>query len=169
MKNTKERKFRFETLQVHAGQELPDPATGAKPYLFIRPHPTFSMTVQKLPAFDLSQSETSHAHYNPTDIFEENGSPGGGVAALAVASGSAAITYAIQKLPMPRPHRFRKYSLEEPTTSCNTLKISASRQLCKPDERTALKCHPSQHEAIFIESLGNQFSIIDIKNWQNSP
>lgn len=94
--------YRFETIQVHAGQESPDPATGA------RAVPIYQTTAYVFDNFDhaaarfnLSDAGNIYARLtNPTQsVFEERiAALEGGVAALALASGAAAVTYTIQAL-----------------------------------------------------------------------
>ncbi|MCL2381566.1 MAG: O-acetylhomoserine aminocarboxypropyltransferase/cysteine synthase [Treponema sp.] len=94
--------YRFETLQVHAGQEKPDPATGA------RAVPIYQTTSYVFPSsksaadrFALAEPGNIYTRImNPTwDVFEKRmAALEGGVAALATASGQAASTYAIQNI-----------------------------------------------------------------------
>lgn len=96
--SNEERKLGFDTLQLHAGQE-PDPTTGA------RAVPIYQTTSYNFKDFDhgknlFNLSEPGNIYtriMNPTaDVFEKRmAALDGGVAALAVASGSSAITYAI--------------------------------------------------------------------------
>lgn len=94
--------YRFETLQVHAGQEQPDPATGA------RAVPIYSST-----SFVFGDCDSAEARFalkesgniygrltNPTnDAFERRiAALEGGKAALSLASGAAAVTYAVQNI-----------------------------------------------------------------------
>ena len=95
-------KLRFETLQLHAGQEKPDPATGA------RAVPIYQTTSFVFRDFDhaaarfaLEDAGNIYARLtNPTqEVLETRvAALEGGVAALAAASGAAAIAYAIQAL-----------------------------------------------------------------------
>ena len=100
--------YRFETLQVHAGQEQPDPATDA------RAVPIYATT-----SYVFKDSDTAAGRFgltvpgniytrlmNPTSsVFEERiAALEGGAGALATASGSAAITYAIQNIATAGDH-----------------------------------------------------------------
>lgn len=100
--------YRFETLQVHAGQEQPDPATDA------RAVPIYATT-----SYVFKDSDTAAGRFgltvpgniytrlmNPTSsVFEERiAALEGGAGALATASGSAAITYAIQNIAIAGDH-----------------------------------------------------------------
>lgn len=93
-----ERKLKFDTLQVHAGQK-PDPTTGSRAvpiyqttsYVFDSPEHAANL-------FALKENGNIYTRImNPTtDVFEQRmAALEGGVGALAVSSGSAAITYAI--------------------------------------------------------------------------
>ncbi len=94
--------LKFETLQLHAGQEAPDPATGAR-----------AVPIYQTTSFVFPDSETAAARFalteegniytrimNPTtDVFEKRvAALEGGVGALALASGSAATAYAVQNI-----------------------------------------------------------------------
>ncbi|MGI6734502.1 MAG: O-acetylhomoserine aminocarboxypropyltransferase/cysteine synthase family protein [Anaerovoracaceae bacterium] len=172
MKNTKERKFRFETLQVHAGQELPDPATGARAVpIYQTTSYVFDDCAKAAGLFDLSQSGNIYTRImNPTtDIFEKRmAALEGGVAALAVASGSAAITYAIQNIAYAGDHIVSANTLYGGTYNlfANTLRnFGIETTFVNPDEKDSFKnvIRPNT-KAIFIESLGNpNSSIIDIE------
>lgn len=96
------KKYRFETLQVHAGQESPDPATDARAVpIYATTSYVFKDCAQAAGRFALSESGNIYTRLmNPTsDVFEQRiAALEGGVAALATASGAAAITYAIQNI-----------------------------------------------------------------------
>lgn len=95
-------KYRFETRQVHAGQEAPDPATGAR-----------AVPIYQTTSFvfdDCDNAEARFALREPGNIYARLTNPTqealearvasleGGVGALATASGAAAIAYALQAL-----------------------------------------------------------------------
>ena len=100
--------YRFETLQLHAGQESPDPATGA------RAVPIYQTAAYVFP--DAAHAAARFALEEPGNIYGRLTNPTqevlerrmtaleGGSAALAVASGAAAITYAIQALAQAGDH-----------------------------------------------------------------
>ncbi len=101
-KTFEERSLKFETLQLHAGQEQPDPATGARAVpIYQTSSYVFKDSEQAAARFDLSDAGNIYGRLtNPTqDIFEKRmAALEGGVAALAVASGAAAISYTFQNL-----------------------------------------------------------------------
>ena len=94
--------FRFETLQVHAGQEQPDPATGARAVpIYQTTSYVFDNCAHAAARFGLEDAGNIYGRLtNSTqDVFEKRvAALEGGVGALAVASGAAAITYAFQGL-----------------------------------------------------------------------
>jgi O-acetylhomoserine (thiol)-lyase len=93
-----ERKLKFDTLQVHAGQK-PDPATGSRAVpIYQTTSYVFDNVAHAASLFALEESGNIYTRImNPTtDVFEQRmAALEGGVGALATASGSAAITYAI--------------------------------------------------------------------------
>jgi len=100
--------YRFETIQIHAGQEKPDPATDA------RAVPIYQTTSYVFPSsksaadrFALTESGNIYTRImNPTwDVFEQRvAALEGGAAALATSSGAAAVTYAIQNITKSGDH-----------------------------------------------------------------
>ena len=95
-------KYKFETLQLHAGQEQPDPATDARAVpIYQTTSYVFADSADAAARFSLQKDGNIYGRLtNPTqDVLEKRmAALEGGVTALAVASGSAAITYAIQAL-----------------------------------------------------------------------
>ena len=95
-------KYRFETLQVHAGQETPDPATDARAVpIYQTASYVFRDSAQAAGRFALGEAGNIYTRLmNPTsDVFERRvAALEGGAAALATASGAAAVTYAIQNI-----------------------------------------------------------------------
>ena len=97
-----DRQYKFETIQVHAGQEKPDPATDA------RAVPIYQTTSYVFPSsqsardrFALTEAGNIYSRImNPTwDVFERRvAALEKGIAALATSSGAAAVTYAIQNI-----------------------------------------------------------------------
>lgn len=96
------KKYKFETLQVHVGQEQADPATDARAVpIYATTSYVFKDSSQAAGRFGLTESGNIYTRLmNPTsDVFERRiAALEGGVAALATASGSAAITYAVQNI-----------------------------------------------------------------------
>ena len=96
------RKFKFETLQLHVGQENPDPATDARAVpIYQSSSFVFRNCDHAAARFDLSDAGNIYGRLtNPTqDVLEKRmAALEGGAAALAVASGAAAISYSIQNV-----------------------------------------------------------------------
>jgi len=96
------KKIHFETLQLHAGQEHPDVATGARAVpIYATTSYVFDDCRHASALFDLSEPGNIYTRIgNPTtEVFEKRvAALEGGVGALATASGQAAITIAMQNL-----------------------------------------------------------------------
>lgn len=94
--------YKFETLQLHVGQEEPDPATDARAVpIYQTTSYVFKNSAHAAARFGLADAGNIYGRLtNSTqDVLEKRiAALEGGVAALAVASGAAAITYAIQAL-----------------------------------------------------------------------
>ncbi|MCM1119225.1 MAG: O-acetylhomoserine aminocarboxypropyltransferase/cysteine synthase [bacterium] len=97
-----ERNLRFETLQLHVGQEQPDPVTDARAVpIYQTSSYVFHNSDHAQARFNLSDAGNIYGRLtNPTeDVFEQRiAALEGGVAALAVGSGAAAIAYTFQNL-----------------------------------------------------------------------
>ena len=97
-----QRKFKFETLQLHVGQEQPDPVTDARAVpIYQTSSYVFRNCDHAAARFGLADAGNIYGRLtNPTeDVFEKRiAALEGGSAALAVASGAAAITYTIENL-----------------------------------------------------------------------
>lgn len=102
------RKLRFETIQLHAGQENPDPTTDARAVpIYQTTSYVFRNSQNAADRFALKEPGNIYGRLgNPTeDVFERRvAAMEGGVAALAVASGAAAVTYALQNILLPGTH-----------------------------------------------------------------
>lgn len=100
--------YKFETLQVHVGQETPDPATDARAVpIYATTSYVFKDSAQAAGRFGLTEGGNIYTRLmNPTsDVFEQRiAALEGGAAALATASGSSAITYAIQNIALAGDH-----------------------------------------------------------------
>ena len=99
-KSYSERDLKFETLQLHVGQETPDPVTDARAVpIYLTSSYVFHNSQHAADRFGLRDAGNIYGRLtNPTeDIFEKRiAALEGGVAALAVGSGAAALTYALQ-------------------------------------------------------------------------
>jgi len=100
--------YKFETLQLHVGQEQPDPATDARAVpIYATTSYVFHNAQHAADRFGLRDAGNIYGRLtNSTqDVFEKRiAALEGGVAALAVASGAAAITYTIQALAQQGDH-----------------------------------------------------------------
>lgn len=100
--------YKFETLQVHVGQETPDPTTDARAVpIYATTSYVFKDSAQAAGRFGLTEGGNIYTRLmNPTsDVFEQRiAALEGGAAALATASGSSAITYAIQNIALAGDH-----------------------------------------------------------------
>jgi len=94
--------YHFETIQLHGGQECPDPATGARAVpIYATTSYVFEDCAQAAARFALSEPGNIYGRLtNPTqEVLERRvAALEGGAAALALASGAAAITYTLQAL-----------------------------------------------------------------------
>ena len=102
MQTRAERNFKFETLQLHVGQEQPDPVTDARAVpIYQTSSYVFKNCEHAAARFGLTDAGNIYGRLtNPTeDVFEKRiAALEGGVAALAVASGAAAATYVFENL-----------------------------------------------------------------------
>lgn len=103
-----EKKLRFETLQLHVGQEQPDPATDARAVpIYQTTSYVFRNSQHAADRFGLSDAGNIYGRLtNSTQgVFEDRvAALEGGVAGLAVASGAAAVTYALQNIAQAGDH-----------------------------------------------------------------
>src|SRR5574344_1212705 len=102
------RNYKFETLQLHVGQEQPDPATDSRAVpIYQTTSYVFKNSAHAAARFGLADAGNIYGRLtNSTqDVFEKRiAALEGGVAALATASGAAAITYTIQALAQAGDH-----------------------------------------------------------------
>nr|WP_319487586.1 O-acetylhomoserine aminocarboxypropyltransferase/cysteine synthase family protein [uncultured Caproiciproducens sp.] len=166
-----ERKYKFETIQVHAGQEKPDSATDSRAVpIYQTTSFVFKDSAQAAARFGLTEGGNVYGRLmNPTaDVFEQRiAALEGGVAALATASGAAAITYAIENIAHAGDHIVSAntiyggtYNLLEHTLAA----FGITTTFVDPDvEGSFEKAIQPNTKAIFIETLGNpNSSVIDI-------
>ena len=103
-----QRNFKFETLQLHVGQETPDPVTDARAVpIYQTSSYVFRNSQHAADRFGLKDAGNIYGRLtNPTeDVFEKRiAALEGGTVALAVASGAAAITYTIENLAQQGDH-----------------------------------------------------------------
>lgn len=167
-----DRKLKFETLQLHAGQELPDPATGARAVpIYQTASYVFDNCRHAADRFNLSDAGNIYGRLtNPTeDVFEQRmASLEGGVAALAVASGAAAISYTFQNLAHAGDHIVAAQNIYGGTYNflAHTFKeFGVETTFVDPFEEGALENAIRENtKAVFIETLGNPNSdVADIE------
>ena len=166
-----DKNYRFETLQLHVGQEEPDSATGARAVpIYQTTAYVFDNSAHAAARFNLTDAGNIYGRLtNPTqDIFEQRiAALEGGVAALAVASGAAAITYALQNLAFAGDHIVAAKTIYGGTYNllAHTLPnygITATFVDPSDIENFASAIQPNT-KAIFIETFGNPNSnLIDI-------
>ena len=171
-KTYSERNLKFETLQLHVGQESADPVTDARAVpIYQSSSYVFRNSQHAADRFGLKDAGNIYGRLtNPTeDVFEKRiAALEGGVAALAVASGAAAVTYTIQNLAVAGDHivaakniyggtynllahTFVDYGIT--TTFVDPLDLSAFENAIQDNTK-----------ALYIETLGNPNSeVADIE------
>ena len=168
-----DKKYRFETLQVQAGQENPDPATDARAVpIYASTSFVFHNSEHAADRFALRDAGNIYGRLtNPTqNVFEERiAALEGGAAALGVASGAAAITYTIQALAKAGEHIVASKTIYGGTYNllAHTLPLSSgiTTTFVDPDDEDAFeKAIRPETKALYIETLGNPNSnIADIE------
>ena len=160
--------YKFETLQLHVGQEQPDPATDSRAVpIYATTSYVFRNAAHAAARFDLSDSGNIYGRLTNTtqEVFEKRiAALEGGVGALAVASGAAAITYTIQALARQGDHivaqktvyggtyNLLAHTLADygvTTTFVNAHDLAEVENAIRPNTR-----------AIYLETLGNPNSDI---------
>ena len=164
--------YKFETLQVHAGQEAPDPATDARAVpIYATTSYVFKDSAQAAGRFALTEEGNIYTRLmNPTtDVFEKRvAALEGGAGALATASGSAAITYAVQNIALAGDHIVSSVNLYGGTHNlfANTLmEQGLTTTFVDPaDPENFEKAIRPNTKLIYAESLGNPNSdVIDLE------
>lgn len=168
----KRKNLHFETLQLHVGQERPDPVTDARAVpIYQTASYVFRNSAHAAARFGLQDPGNIYGRLtNPTQsVFEERvAALEGGVAALAVASGAAAIAYAFQNIARAGEHIVAAETIYGGTYNllANTLPTyGVTATFVDPsDVANFERAVRSETRAIFIETLGNPNSnIIDIE------
>ena len=155
--------YKFETLQLHVGQEQPDPATDARAVpIYATTSYVFKDAAQAAGRFGLTEGGNIYTRLmNPTsDVFEKRiAALEGGVGALATASGSAAITYAIQNIATAGDHIVASSNLYGGTYNlfANTLREQGlSVTFVDPaDPANFEKAIQPNTKLLYAETLGN--------------
>lgn len=160
--------YRFETLQLHVGQEQPDPATDSRAVpIYQTTSYVFKNSAHAAARFGLADAGNIYGRLtNSTqDVFEKRiAALEGGVAALATASGAAAITYTIEALAADGGHIVAQktiyggsYNLLEHTLS----HFGVSTTFVDAHNLEAVEGAIQENtRAIYLETLGNPNSDI---------
>lgn len=166
-----ERKLGFDTLQVHAGQK-PDPTTGSRAVpIYQTTSYVFENVEHGANLFALKESGNIYTRImNPTtDVFEQRmAALEGGVSALAVASGSAAITYSILNIAGSGDEivsastlyggTFNLFSATLPRLGIKTVFVNPD------DPENFRKAINSKTKALYVEAIGNPgINLVDIE------
>ena len=158
------RNWSFETKQVHIGQEHPDPATGARAVpIYASASFVFDDCQHAADRFALKDSGNIYGRLtNPTeDVFEQRiAALEGGTAALATASGAAAVTYAFQALAKAGEHIVASKRIYGGSYNllAHTLPLTSgiTATFVDPAEEGAFEAAIREDtKAIFTETLGN--------------
>ncbi len=167
------RKYKFETLQLHAGQETPDPVTDARAVpIYQTTSYVFHNCQDAADRFGLKAGGNIYGRLtNPTqDVFERRiAALEGGSAALAVASGAAAVTYTVQALAHKGDHIVAATTIYGGTFNLfeHTFRdFGIDTTFVNPAEGAEVfeKAIQDNTQLIFIESVGNpNATLIDIK------
>jgi len=171
-KTRAERNLKFETLQLHVGQENPDPVTDARAVpIYQTSSYVFRNSQHAADRFGLADAGNIYGRLtNPTeDVFEKRiAALEGGVAALAVASGAAAITYTIENLAQAGDHIVAakniyggSFNLLQHTLPQYGIQTTFVDIFNEEEVKAAIQ---ENTKAIFIETLGNPNSdVVDIE------
>lgn len=160
--------YRFETMQLHVGQEKPDPATGARAVpIYQTTSYVFEDSAHAAAVFDMSATGNVYSRMgNPTcDVLEKRiAALEGGTGALAVASGAAAVYYAIAGLTRKGDH-----VVSQKTIYGGTYNLLAHTMVDYGVETTFVDAHNlaevegairENTKLIYLETLGNPNSDI---------
>ena len=168
----KDRNLKFETLQLHVGQESPDPVTDARAVpIYQTSSYVFKNCDHAAARFGLSDAGNIYGRLtNPTeDVFEQRiAALEGGVAALAVASGAAAIAYTFQNLAQNGDHIVAANNIYGGTYNylAHTFtEYGVQTTFVDPADKIAIEAAIKPNtKAVFIETLGNPNSdVVDIE------
>ncbi len=174
MSELKERNLKFETLALHVGQEQPDPVTDSR-----------AVPIYQTSSFVFKNSDHAEARFalkeggniygrltNPTeDIFEQRiNALEGGVAALAVGSGAAAVTYAFQAVAHAGDHIVSAKNIYGGTYNYlahTFVDFGVNTTFVDPFNYDEVEAAIQDNtKALYIETLGNPNSeVVDIKAW----
>ena len=159
-----QKKLHFETLQLHVGQEQPDPTTDARAVpIYQTTSYVFHNSAHAAARFELKDAGNIYGRLtNPTqNVLEERlAALEGGVAALAVASGAAAVTYAFQNITCAGDHIVAAKTIYGGTYNLLDHTLPAygvTATFVDPADLSNFeKAIRPNTKAVFIETLGNQ-------------
>lgn len=166
------KKLHFETLQLHVGQEQPDPATDARAVpIYQTTSYVFRDSAHAAARFGLQDAGNIYGRLtNSTQgVFEQRvAALEGGVAGLAVASGAAAITYAFENITRAGDHIVAAKTIYGGTYNllAHTLPgYGVTTTFVDPSDLSNFETAIQENtKAVFIETLGNpNCNIIDIE------
>lgn len=172
MSNINERNIKFETKQLHIGQESPDPVTDARAVpIYLTSSYVFHNSEHAADRFGLRDAGNIYGRLtNPTqNVFEQRiAALEGGVAALAVGSGAAAITYALQAAAHAGDHIVAAKNIYGGTYNllAHTLPdYGITADFVDPFDYPAVEAAIKENtKAVIIETLGNPNSeVVDIE------
>ncbi|MCH4259124.1 MAG: O-acetylhomoserine aminocarboxypropyltransferase/cysteine synthase [Clostridium tyrobutyricum] len=172
---SEERKYSFETLQVHAGQ-VPDPATGARAVpIYQTTSYVFKDADEAADFFQLKRPGNVYGRImNPTeDVFEKRVAElEGGTAGLATASGLAAIFYSILNVASAGDNIVSAGTLYGGTYelfSVTLKKLGISVTFVDPDDPENIrKAITDKTKAVYAETIGNpKINVLDIEKVAN--
>ena len=164
--------YKFETLQLHVGQEEPDPASDARAVpIYQTTSYVFKNSAHAAARFGLADAGNIYGRLtNPTeDVFEKRiAALEGGSAALAVASGAAAITYTIENLAQQGDHIVAAKNIYGGTTNLLEHTLPAygitTTFVDVFDLEEVENAIQDNTKAVYIETLGNPNSdVVDIE------
>lgn len=163
-------KLHFETLQVHVGQETPDPATDARAVpIYQTTSYVFRNSQHAADRFGLRDAGNIYGRLtNPTQgVFEDRvAALEGGVAGLAVASGAAAATYALQNIAQNGDHIVAADNLYGGSFNLITHTLTTqgvSNTIVNVNDLAALEAAIQPNtKAVYVETFGNPNS--DVTN-----
>lgn len=168
--------YRFETKQIHVGQENPDPATDSRAVpIYMTTSYVFKDSAQAAGRFALTEPGNIYTRLmNPTsDVLEKRiAALEGGVAALATASGSAAITYSVQNIALAGDHIVSSANVYGGTYNlfANTLREQGidTTFVDPSDPKNFEKAIKENTKLLYVETLGNPNSdVADIETIAN--
>lgn len=166
------KKYRFETIQLHAGQEKPDPASDARAVpIYQTTSYVFKNSAHAAARFGLSDPGNIYGRLtnSTNDVFEQRiAALEGGVAALAVASGAAAITYTFLNLAKAGDNIVSAKTIYGGTYNllAHTLpEYGITTTFVDADEENSFEnAIDERTRAVFIETIGNpNATLIDIE------